>query len=106
MRDDEEAGAEQDTFDSDQPDRDRETSQGARRPPAAGTPATRPSPGESQRHPDAPASPPDLTEDRRLSGRVTGRDDGRIAQIANAIDDRLRRGSDEEQQGMPESEGV
>jgi len=38
MRDDEEIGAEHDTFNSDQPDRDRETSQGARRLPAEGTP--------------------------------------------------------------------
>lgn len=42
MRDDEETGAERDTFNSDQPDRDRETSQGARRPPAEKVPGATP----------------------------------------------------------------
>jgi len=57
MKDDEEIGAERDTFNSDQPDRDRETSQGARRPPAEGPSGASPSrtPGKRQ---DRPARHP------------------------------------------------
>jgi hypothetical protein len=50
MKDDEEIGTERDTFNSDQPDRDRETSQGARRSSAEGTSGASPSkaPGKRQ----------------------------------------------------------
>jgi len=55
MRDDEEIGAEHDTYDSDHPDRDRETSQGARVPDGktAGTRA----PKEADRREDPPRHP-------------------------------------------------
>jgi hypothetical protein len=53
MKDDEEIGAERDTFNSDQPDHDRETSQGARRPSPEGKPVASPStdPGERRDRP-------------------------------------------------------
>jgi hypothetical protein len=55
MRDDEETRTEHDTYDSNQPDRDRETSQGARVPDGktAGTrkPAETDHPGAVPRHP-------------------------------------------------------
>jgi hypothetical protein len=55
MRDDEETGAEHDTYDSNQPDRDRETSQGARIPDGK-TAGTR-KPAEADRR-DAPPRHP------------------------------------------------
>jgi len=57
MKDDEEIGAERDTFNSDQPDRDRETSQGARRPSREGTPGASPGKAPRERR-DPPARGP------------------------------------------------
>ena len=57
MKDDEEIGAERDTFNSDQPDRDRETSQGARRPSAEGTSGASASKATGKRQ-DRPARHP------------------------------------------------
>ena len=53
MNDDVETGAEHDTFDSNQPDRDRETAQGARRP-EPGAPSTRQSPAPEKKEPREP----------------------------------------------------
>lgn len=55
MTDDVDTGAEHDTYDSDHPDRDRETSEGARRPDGK-TAGTRRAPAEERR--DAPPRHP------------------------------------------------
>jgi hypothetical protein len=57
MKDDEEIGTERDTINSDPPDRDRETSQGARRPSAESTSGASPSKAPGRRR-DPPARHP------------------------------------------------